>query len=116
MGRRCARSNLEFHKIDPRQAMITNGTEKSCSRVLERLKRRPFCLSFSRTLLRYALIIYFTFIERPPFFKIGAKWKDIIGATADQSAVLDVTAYAAKYPLTEPILTFLTQMGVTRDS
>ncbi|KAJ6631361.1 cytochrome P450 [Mycena sp. CBHHK59/15] len=34
----------------------------------------------------------------PLFFsyaaQIGTKWKDIIGATADQSAVLDVTAYA----------------------
>ncbi|KAJ7935386.1 cytochrome P450 [Mycena leptocephala] len=39
----------------------------------------------------------------PLFFsyaaQIGAKWKDIIGATADQSAVLDVTAWASRATL-----------------
>lgn len=48
--------------------------------------------------VRTAPIIIFTFIEPLSFYKIGTKWKDIIGATADQSAVLDVTAYAVKYP------------------
>ncbi|KAJ7125406.1 cytochrome P450 [Mycena epipterygia] len=39
----------------------------------------------------------------PLFFsyaaQIGTKWKDIIGATADQSAVLDVTAWASRATL-----------------
>ncbi|KAJ6593189.1 cytochrome P450 [Mycena capillaripes] len=39
----------------------------------------------------------------PLFFsyaaQIGAKWKDIIGATADQSAVLDVTGWASRATL-----------------
>ncbi|KAF7362479.1 PseudoU-synth-2 domain-containing protein [Mycena venus] len=60
----------------------TRDTEKLCFQALERPKPRPF------------LPLFFSYAAQ-----IGAKWKDIIGATADQSAVLDVTGWASRATL-----------------
>ncbi|KAJ7478616.1 cytochrome P450 [Mycena galericulata] len=90
-------SGYRFHKQSERLELtrMISGRGILWADGNDHKRHRKVMLPGFRTPETKALLpLYFSYAAQ-----IGTKWKDIIGATADQSAVLDITAWASRATL-----------------